>query len=294
MDHQQGEHHHHASRPARRLWSAHRRHDARCRPRAVCFARAVRASERTSPAYRCLPSLWPRALLSHGTRSSASLTDRQVAVSRETPWPGTLCCKAVVAGVAGVVTPRAGRGGSASAVVDGHAVWPSWPVPSYAAARALYTIAPMSGPQLMSLRRLGTKTFRRAGRGEASPRATPVSMLCTPDGGAGHPGPGLPRLRLVGAKLPHSRRFRNAAPLFPVSYGRLRLDSNAGPWDHATAARGCGPRSLRRWRSEPARGRSSGPRPTLAHARRIVLSSRWPARVEAGRPTGRGVRSRSP
>jgi hypothetical protein len=165
---------------------------------------------------------------------------------------------------------------------------------SYAAARGLHTIARMSGPQLTSLRRLGRKTFGRAGRGEASPRATPVSMLCTPDGGAGHPGPGLPRLRLIGAKLPHSRRFRNAAPLFPVSYGSLRLDSNAGPWDHATAAGGCGPRSLRGWRSEPARGRSSGPRPTLAHSRRIVLCSRGPARMEADARPDAGVMSRSP
>jgi hypothetical protein len=135
MDHQQGEHHHHASRPARRLWSAHRRHDARCRPRALCCASAVRANERTSPAYRCLPFLCPRALLSHGNRSSASLTDRQVAASRAAPWPGPLCCKAVVAGVAGVVTPVAGRG-SSSAVVDGHAVWRSWPFPVDAVAQS--------------------------------------------------------------------------------------------------------------------------------------------------------------
>jgi hypothetical protein len=73
-DHQPGEHHHYVSQPARRLWSVHRTDDARCRPRAVCSARAVRANERASPAYRCLPLLRPCVLLSHGTRSSASLT----------------------------------------------------------------------------------------------------------------------------------------------------------------------------------------------------------------------------
>src|SRR5690348_7060096 len=54
---------HRASRSAPRLWSVHRTHDAAFRSRGVCYARAVRANDRTSPACHCVPFLWPSVLL---------------------------------------------------------------------------------------------------------------------------------------------------------------------------------------------------------------------------------------
>jgi hypothetical protein len=61
---------------APRPYCVARTFDASFRSRVVCCLHAVRASERTSPACRCLPFLWPCVLLSPGPRSSASLSDR--------------------------------------------------------------------------------------------------------------------------------------------------------------------------------------------------------------------------